>query len=150
MAEPPLTRPSLLARIRDPHDQEAWRQFVDLYAPLIYGLARKRGLQDADAADVTQEVFRSISSAAQRSAYDPARGTFRGWLFTVTRNKINDAFDRKRNHPQGSGDTGTQMFLNDVSETEESWDREFKQQLFNLAAKRVEGDFAAATWQAFW
>jgi hypothetical protein len=52
MAEPPVTRASLLVRLRGPADREAWGQFVELYAPLLYGLARKRGLQDADAADV--------------------------------------------------------------------------------------------------
>ena len=57
-------------------------------APVIYGFARKRGLQDADAADLMQEVLRSVSTAAQRLDYDPNRGSFRGWLFTVTRNKV--------------------------------------------------------------
>ena len=63
MAESLHTRPSLLVRLRDPQDQEAWRAFLDLYAPLIYGFGRKSGLQDADAADLTQEVFRAVARA---------------------------------------------------------------------------------------
>src|SRR5438552_1369435 len=85
MPESPQTRASLLVRLRDGHDREAWRQFVDLYAPLVYGFARRRGLQDADAADLMQDVLRAVSGAAGRLDYDPAKGTFRSWLFTVTR-----------------------------------------------------------------
>src|SRR5437870_9169699 len=88
MAEAPLTRPSLLVRIRDLGDQQAWARFVETYAPLVYGFARKHGLQEADASDVTQEVLRAI--AAHRADYDPLRGSFRGWLYTVTSRKFRD------------------------------------------------------------
>ena len=84
------TRASLLVRIRDPGDRDAWRQFVAVYAPLIYGLARRRGLQDADAADLTQEVLRKVVAAAPALDYDPARGSFRGWLYTMSGRKIQD------------------------------------------------------------
>ena len=59
----PLTRPSLLARVRDLEDAEAWREFVHLYTPLVYGHCRRHGLQDADAADVAQEVMRVAAGA---------------------------------------------------------------------------------------
>ena len=97
------TRPSLLVRIRDARDREAWGQFVEIYAPLVYDLARRRGLQDADAADLTQEVLRSVSGAIGRLDYDPARGTFRSWLFTVTRNAINTFFESQRQGAAGIG-----------------------------------------------
>jgi DNA-directed RNA polymerase specialized sigma24 family protein len=71
MAGSPTTRPSLLVRLRDARDGQAWAQFVDLYAPLVYGFARKHGLQDADAADVTQDVLRSVAGAVDRLDYDP-------------------------------------------------------------------------------
>src|SRR5688500_2309100 len=87
MAESNMTRPSLLVQIRDAQNEQAWSQFVDLYAPLIYGFARKQGLQDADAADLTQEVLRTVAKSVQGLEYDPARGSFRGWLFTIVRNK---------------------------------------------------------------
>ncbi len=73
MAEFPLTRATLLLRLRDPHDEAAWTEFVDLYAPLVYGYARKQGLQDADAADLTQDVLGAIAGAVSRLEYDPAR-----------------------------------------------------------------------------
>jgi hypothetical protein len=63
MAESLHTRPSLLVRLRDPQDLEAWRTFLDLYAPLIYGFGRKSGLQDADAADLTQIVLQAVSTS---------------------------------------------------------------------------------------
>jgi Sigma-70 region 2 len=70
------TRPSLLLRLRDPRDGEAWTQFVDLYAPLVYGHARKYGLQNADAADLSQEVLSAVAGAVGRLEYDPQHGTF--------------------------------------------------------------------------
>src|SRR5437763_4484713 len=80
MADSLPTRASLLARLGDPEDRAAWRQFVELYASLVYGFARQRGLQDADAADLTQEVFLAVARQAGRWQYDPQRGSFRGWL----------------------------------------------------------------------
>src|SRR6516162_4708756 len=111
MNESPATRASLLIRLRDGGDAEAWQEFVHLYAPVIYGFARKRGLQDADAADMMQEVLRSVSGAAQRLDYDPSRGTFRGWLFTVTRNKIFNFLESGGRRVQGSGDSRVQQRL---------------------------------------
>jgi len=90
MAESVTTRPSLLARIKDARDRQAWAEFVEIYAPMVYGFARNQGLQDADAADLTQEVLSAVARSAPRLEYDPARGTFRGWLFTVVRNELRD------------------------------------------------------------
>src|SRR5262245_8475014 len=106
MIETPLTRASLLVRIRDGSDRDAWQQFVEVYAPVVYRYARRRGLQDADAADLMQEVMRSVAAAAGRLDYDPTRGSFRGWLFTVTRNKLFNFLDRRRHQVLGSGDSG--------------------------------------------
>src|SRR3954469_9704936 len=109
--EAPLTRVSLLIQIRDGSNHAAWQEFVDLYGPVIYGFARKRGLQDADAADLMQDVLRSVSSAVHRLEYDQARGSFRGWLFTVTRNKIFNFLEGRAHRVQGSGDSRVQQRL---------------------------------------
>ena len=111
MAEAPNTRASLLVRIRDAGDQAAWALFVDLYAPVIYGFGCKHGLQDADAADLTQEVLRAVSTGIRKLDYDPQRGTFRGWLFTVVRNKLRNLVASKNRQVQGSGDVGVQSLL---------------------------------------
>jgi RNA polymerase sigma factor (sigma-70 family) len=154
MEQSPATRASLLVRLRDPHDQEAWGQFVQLYAPVVYGFARKRGLQDADAADLMQEVFRSVAGAAGRLDYDPKRGSFRGWLYTVTRNKIYTFLDGQRRQVRGSGDDGAQTLLEEQAGREdgtgELWDQEYERGAFAWAAERVRGEFHESTWQAFW
>src|SRR5438093_12220674 len=106
MSDPPITRPSLLLRVRDPRDRGAWREFVELYGPLVYRFARKRGLQDADAADLTQIVFQAITAEVRRLDYDPRRGSFRGWLFAVVRNHLHHFVRRQGRSPRGSGDTG--------------------------------------------
>ena len=84
----PLTRASLLVQLRDGGNNTAWHEFVQRYGPVVYGFARKRGLQDADAADIMQDVLRSVNHSIARLDYDRQRGSFRGWLFTITRNKI--------------------------------------------------------------
>jgi RNA polymerase sigma-70 factor (ECF subfamily) len=154
MADEPSTRPSLLVRLRDPRDGLAWGQFVDVYAPLVYGFARKHGLQDADAADLTQEVLRAVAGAVGRLEYDPARGSFRGWLFTVVRNKLRNFLEARQRHEQGQGDSAAQAWLEaqpaPEGEQEALWEREYEQRLFAWAADQVRGGFQDATWRAFW
>jgi RNA polymerase sigma factor (sigma-70 family) len=153
MAKPPSTRPSLLVRLRDVADRAAWEQFVDIYAPLVYRFARRRGLQDADAADVSQEVLKAVAGACHRLDYDPRRGTFRGWLLTVARNKLLTFVARRRRHAERHGTADAQPLLDEqpAREQEEAvWDQEYEQRLFDWAAERVRGDFQETTWQAFW
>jgi RNA polymerase sigma factor (sigma-70 family) len=152
MADALLTRASLLARLGDPEDRAAWAQFVDLYGRLIYGFARKHSLQDADAADLTQEVLVAVSQAMPRWRYDRRKGTFRGWLFGVTRHKLARFLKRRQAQPQGSGDTEMRLRLEDEPDPqmEADWEKEFQQQLFRLAAAQVQEHFAPKTWQAFW
>src|SRR5262249_40854979 len=130
MSESPITRPSLLVRIRDPRDGLAWSQFVDIYAPLVYGYARKCGLQDADAADITQEVLRSVSTAAKKLEYDPKRGSFRGWLFTVVRNRLRNFLASRAHKERGSGDTEQHLLLQEQPAPKEQWDQDYEQHLF--------------------
>ena len=106
MPHVPPTQPSLLVRLKDAHDREAWERFVDLYAPLVYAFVRKRGLQDADAADLTQDVLRQVAAAAKSLIYDPRRGSFRGWLFTVVRNRLTDHWRAAARDVRGSGEIG--------------------------------------------
>src|SRR5207248_11314176 len=107
----PRTRARWLGELRDGSNHVAWQEFVNLYGPVVYGFARKRGLQDADAADLMQDVLRSISTAIGRLDYDRNQGTFRGWLFTITRNKVFNFLAARRIRPQGSGDTTTNRLL---------------------------------------
>jgi RNA polymerase sigma-70 factor (ECF subfamily) len=154
MAEPPLTRVTLLNRLKDGADADAWREFVRLYGPVVYGFARKRGLQDADAADLMQEVLRSVARNAEKMEYDPSRGTFRGWLYTVTRNKIYNFLNGQKNRPKAAGDTGAQERLDAVPDRapaqDEDWELEYQRRLSARAMERVQHEFQANTWKAFW
>jgi RNA polymerase sigma factor (sigma-70 family) len=148
----PATRLSLLVQIRDATNQTAWQEFVRLYGPIVYGFARKRGLQDADAADLMQDVLRSVSSAIGRLDYDRSQGTFRGWLFTITRNKIFNFLSARRLRPQGSGDSTTNRLLDaqpDSHDGADAWEMEYQRRIAALAMERVQGEFQENTWRAF-
>jgi RNA polymerase sigma-70 factor (ECF subfamily) len=152
MEQTPTTRLSLLVRLRDPQDERAWCEFTEVYAPLIYRLARRKGLQDADAADLVQEVLRAVVRAIERDAYDPARGSFRAWLFRIARNlTVNHLLGQAR-QVRGSGDTGVRKMLDGVPAPEEpsAFDTEYRKQLLWWAAEQVRGEFSELTWQAFW
>src|SRR4249920_2238750 len=88
MTPTPTTRASLLFRLRDPQDRDAWIEFVMLYEPVAYRLLRRHGLQDADAREVMQELFLAVSRSIDRWDPEKDRGSFRGWLRRVTRNLV--------------------------------------------------------------
>ena len=136
MAVAPVTRPTLLLRLRDPKNAADWSQFVAIYAPLIFGFLRKKAVQDADAADLTQDVLQAVAQAMPRLDYDPQRGSFRGWLFTVVRNKLRD-FQRRA--VPVTGDTEAMIFLNERAapepDEEARWQQEYRQRLFTWAAE---------------
>ena len=111
MAAVPPTRPSLLLRLRDPLDEPAWRHFVELYAPVVYGYARKQGLQDADASDICQDVLVGVARSVGRLEYDPAKGAFRNWLFTIVRRKLALWWTAQGRQAAWSGDSAMHRML---------------------------------------
>jgi len=102
---PPLpeTRISLVLRLAGSSDVQAWQEFAELYAPAIHGLAIRRGLQPADAEDVTQEVLFGVARAIERFQPDSERASFRTWLSRIARNLIVD-FIRRRSRQPATGD----------------------------------------------
>jgi RNA polymerase sigma-70 factor (ECF subfamily) len=152
MDDTPTTRWSLLVRLRDARDEQAWREFTAIYTPLIQRLARRRGLQDADVADLTQEVFQAVARALERQSFDPARGSFRGWLFRIARNLVVNFLIHQARHPRGSGDSEINSLLEAQPAAEDSalFDTEYRRQLLYWAAEQVRGEFTMLTWQAFW
>jgi RNA polymerase sigma-70 factor (ECF subfamily) len=154
MVETPSTRSSLLIRLRDPRDERAWAEFVEIYEPLVLGLARRRGLQGADADDLAQEVFCAVASAIGRWDSDPARGSLRGWLFRVARNLTVDLLTIRKWQPRGSGDTDARRLLEEVpgpaGEDSELFDDEYRRRLFDWAAGRIRDEFPEVAWRAFW
>jgi RNA polymerase sigma-70 factor (ECF subfamily) len=150
----PTTRPSLVLRLRDLDDEVAWAEFVEIYEPLIYQLARRKGLQDADARDLCQDVLRAVASAIGRWDPDPAKGRFRAWLFRIARNVLVNFLARQGRQARGSGRTSVQELLEDLpaadAPAEAEFAAEFRHRAFQWAAERVRHEFTASTWQAFW
>jgi RNA polymerase sigma-70 factor (ECF subfamily) len=153
MADLPSTRASLLLRLRNPQDEAAWAEFVRLYVPLVYGYARRQGLQDADAADLSQDVLRAVAGAVGRLEYDAERGSFRNWLFTVLRRKLLNWRAAQKNQAHGSGDTATHQLLQQcpAPEREETeWAADWERRVFAWACEQVRPQVSETTWQAFW
>jgi RNA polymerase sigma-70 factor (ECF subfamily) len=150
MAEIPPTRASLLARLRDSQDGAAWKEFVDLYIPVIYAYARRQGLQDADALDLCQDVLGAVAGAVSRLDYDPDRGAFRSWLFTIVRRKLSNW--RRNRRCQRDGELAARPATPDAetNHVEGVWEAEWQRRVFAWACEQVRADVTDATWQAFW
>ena len=153
MNSTPETRASLLIRVRDPADQAAWHEFVEIYRPVILRLARQRGMQDADADDVTQQILVSVARAVERLEHDPQRARFRTWLNRVAHNAILNALTRGK-PDRGSGGP-TLLHVLDDQETPAGPDSdllrlEHRREVFRWAARQVRQEFQPETWDAFW
>ncbi|MFN3191327.1 MAG: sigma-70 family RNA polymerase sigma factor [Aureliella sp.] len=149
MAEIPETRESLIVRVKDPRDRDAWDQFVSIYRPVIYRMARSRGIQDADAQDLAQRVLVSISQAIP--AWEPRDGIrFRHWLAKVAKNAAMNALSRK---PQDLGRGGSEhlLYLKEVEgePNDGSYEIEMQRQMFRRAARIVRKRADDTTWLAF-
>ena len=154
MTSVPETRPSLLLRLRDARDQHAWSTFLEIYQPLIYRVIMQRRVQDADAREVTQEVLLAVASSIDQWEADPQRGTFRGWLATITRNLVVNFLIKQSRHPRGSGDSdfrrGLESLPAPAGDESELFDVEERRQIFRWAAERIRPEFREANWEAFW
>lgn len=154
----PETRPSLMLRLRDPLDQQAWVQFVSIYEPLILRLMRQRGMQDADARDVTQQVILAVNQAVDSWHPDGREASFRRWLFAIARNLALKFIQRTATArgPGRRGVGGTDMvdLLNNLPapdhRTVTEFDEEYRTEIFHWAAERVRSEFRESTWEAFW
>jgi RNA polymerase sigma factor (sigma-70 family) len=148
----PLTRPTLLLRLRDKENSQAWQEFVRLYTPLVFGYAVQRGLSETDAGDLCQEVMCAVAGGIEKFSYDPARGTFRAWLMRVTRNRLNSFFERQYRRAPANGSTTVMQLLAEqpTPAEEDQWEAEYRRRLFDWAAVQVRDEFAPKTWDAFW
>jgi RNA polymerase sigma-70 factor (ECF subfamily) len=141
------TSVSLLGRLRQPEDQEAWRRFVHLYSPLLYYWARGVKLPQADAADLVQEVLLVVVEKMPEFAYDSSR-SFRGWLRTVTLNKWRERCRRFATAPPA--EDAELDSLADGSGTNVFAEQEYRQWLVRQALQIMQSEFEPATWKACW
>jgi RNA polymerase sigma-70 factor, ECF subfamily len=146
------TSRGLLDRARE-HDPRAWERLVALYAPLVLYWCRQWGLREDDAADVFQDVFQSVATHLASFRSEPS-GTFRGWLRTITRNKVNDALRRRRREPLGVGGSEAQaqltQFPEPVAPDEDASADVAVSALLRRGLELIRDEFEARTWQAFW
>jgi RNA polymerase sigma-70 factor (ECF subfamily) len=141
---------SLVDRVKA-RDPVAWARFATLYGPLIYHWCRRSGLQAADAADVVQEVLGGVASRIDGFDHSSPDSTFRGWLWTITRNKICDHFRRRQNRPDPEGGTTAYVRLNETPDPPaESSPQDDEGVLWHGLLDLVRAEFEERTWRAFW
>ena len=135
-------------------EESGWVRFVDLYTPLIFYWARRAGLQEADAADICQGVFRSVSAGIDGLSYDRPEHNFRGWLWTITRNELSRYFGRQEKTQMAVGGTDALRLMAEAPDwidDEEAPDAPHAEaEVMRRAAEAIRGDFEEQTWQAFW
>jgi RNA polymerase sigma-70 factor (ECF subfamily) len=146
------TRASLLLRLRDPRDGEAWRTFVDVYGPLVYAHCRRRGVEHNDAEDLTQKIFAQVMQSIRSFDYQPGIGRFRDWLGTMVRNEIHRFFRKRgRELASGGGAGDEEGPLQEVAGRAEdtAWNEEFQAHVLRVALARSQPHFEPDTWRAF-
>jgi RNA polymerase sigma-70 factor, ECF subfamily len=153
MSESPATSLTLLQRAQA-RQPAAWERLVDLYAPLVLHWCRRAGLDDQDSADVFQEVFRSVAEHLAEFRRDRPGDTFRGWLRTITRNKVHDHFRRRQRQPAAAGGSDVQRQLLEVpdpvlEEADPSENALLTRQL-HQALELIRPEVEERTWTAFW
>lgn len=136
-------------------DVEAWHRLLYLYHPLVYRWCRASGLEEFDVADVIQEVFLSVSQGLIRFLTTSPRGTFRAWLWGITRHKLADHYRRKSGGPVPWGGNQFDEFLQQFSDEppenrEPAEKRTVEIQLLNRAVALLRSEFSAPIWNAFW
>lgn len=134
---------------------DAWERFTRMYGILVYGWCRRAGLQEHDAADLTQEVFRAVVERIRDFRRDRQGDSFRGWLWGITRHKLQDHYRRATTQPIAQGGSTAQQLMVEVPESQ--WDSiadlaspNTKQLLLHQALAIVKDEFEERTWQAFW
>jgi RNA polymerase sigma-70 factor (ECF subfamily) len=140
------TRETLLGKLRDLDDQESWRTFFDRYWRLIYNVARRAGLDDADAQDVVQDTVIAVARRMPGFHYEPARGSFKQWLLRITRRRITDHLRRAyRKPPQvplapenvDNRERSNEAATEPHPDFEGTWNQEWEQAIFAAAVAQV-------------
>jgi RNA polymerase sigma-70 factor (ECF subfamily) len=144
------TSSNLLNRVRQ-NDELAWTRLARLYGPLVYRWARLNGLQEDDAADIGQEVFQVVAKRIGEFRRDQPGQSFRGWLWTISKNKIGDFIRQQQNHAALTGlDSKVIQHVPGCPVPDESIVDGADSELIHAALRLIQTDFHQRTWQAFW
>lgn len=149
MHDLPKTRQSLILQLKTSSD-DAWSEFLTVYEQAIFRFCRARGLQDADAHDVTQEVFSALHSRIADWDVRPNRGSFRGWLFRVARNIVVDKIRERSKRHVGTDETTLSGLPQTTENAAAAFLFEYRSSLFHWAADQVSREVQDTTWQCFW
>jgi len=141
------TSVSLLKRLRQPGEAQAWQRFTELYTPLLYYWARRLGMQPPDASDLVQEVFAILIQKLPEFTYDQHK-SFRNWLRTVMFNKWRD--QRRRAKPPIQADSAIFAELEVPDNADWLGEEEYRQNLVRRALQIMRADFQPTTWKACW
>jgi RNA polymerase sigma factor (sigma-70 family) len=151
------TRRSLVERLADWEDRKRWQEFFDTYWKLIYSAARKSGLVDAEAQEVVQETIITVAKKIDKLKYDPAIGSFKGWLLQITRWRIADQFRKRqpgnRKFPRSADDRATatieRVADSHAVDLDALWEKEWQENLFDAAVARVKKKVDPKQFQIF-
>ncbi len=148
------TRLSLLVRLKNAQDHEAWSEFTAIYEPLILRLLVRNGLQECDARDVCQQVFAAVAKDIEQWRPDGHDRSFRRWLFRIARNRVIKFLAGERKRPRAAGGSDAQAALQQQPDEREPiselFEHEYRQQLLLWAAEQIRAEFRESTWEAFW
>lgn len=148
-----LTSATLLERLRDRADAEAWQRLVDLYSPLLTSWLRRHALQDADVDDLVQDVLVTVAREAPQFRHSGRPGAFRHWLRSILANRLREFWRSQRLRPQATGDSDLAGILDQLEDPNSSisrlWDLEHDQHIARRLLAALEPQFAPNTWKAF-
>lgn len=148
------TRATLLHRLKNWQDAASWQEFFDTYWRLIYGVAVKRGLHEAEAQDVVQETMLSVAKHMPGFKYDPAIGSFKAWLLNMTRWRIADQLRRRQpvteyHETTDAGEANETSSAQALSDLETLWDEEWEKNLLNVALEKARRRIDPKQYQIF-
>lgn len=151
-----LTNASLLVRLRNLDDADSWSQFYQTYERAVRGLARKRGLTEAEAEEVAQEVFKRIAETIHTFDRAPRPGSFRSWLYQLARWRSEDKLRERGRIPvqpmdESTGSTSPRPIhrLKSPDDIEQQLETEARQQLMRAALERLQRKVSPRDLQLF-
>lgn len=141
------TRHTLLHRVRDPADREAWNEFFELYAPLLEGYARAHGLARDDAEEIRDQCLELLSRKLPGFEYERERGSFSSWLHRIAHAKVIDLVRARKVRARESVELTTLAAAGE--DPDRHWERQWRAEHLRYALARVQRDEPPARFRVF-